>query len=146
MITTQLFRNTAPLARVAAFLVALAVLLSACATGPASEDDIVVQRAQERWEAVTSRDLEKAYSYYSPGYRSAHSVIDYGVTMRTRKVQYISSEYMDHACEESRCTVRFLVGWRVIAPIPGMPKYDGKHIFEDTWVKTSGEWWFLPEN
>ncbi|NNL04698.1 MAG: hypothetical protein HKO85_05365 [Xanthomonadales bacterium] len=125
-----------------AFLVAL---LSSCASAPKDEDGVVVKRAQERWEAVVTGDLETAYTYFAPGYRSSHSLIDYGVLMRTRKVTYISAEYMDHSCEERRCIVRFRLGFRVFAPVPGMTKYDGMQVVEDTWIKTSGEWWYLPK-
>lgn len=140
--------RTKKLTRVARQLVLgalVAAVLAACAATPRGEDGVVVKRAQERWDAVISNELEKAYTYYSPGYRSSHSLIDFGVTIRMRKVQYISAEYLDHACEESRCTVRFKLGFRVFAPVPGMSKYDGTQVVEDTWVKTSGEWWYLPK-
>ncbi len=129
-----------------ALAVLATVLLPACATAPANKDQVVIDRAQERWEAIISGDLEKAYTYYSPGYRSANSLIDFGVEMRTRRVGYTSVEYVEHECGDSRCTVRSLVGYIVIAPIPGMTKYEGKQLIEDTWVKTSGQWWYLPKN
>jgi hypothetical protein len=94
---------------------------------------------------VASGDLETAYTYFTPGYRSTTSLIDYGVEAATRKVQYTSAEYLDHSCEESRCTVRFMVGFQVFAPVPGMKSYEGRQVAEDTWVKTSGEWWYLPK-
>ena len=131
--------------RGATILAALAVLaLSACATTPGGDDKRVVDRAQARWNAITGNELEAAYEYYSPGYRSATSLIDFGTEIRLRKVRYTNAEYLDHQCEESRCTVRFMVGYRVFAPVPGMRQFDGKQVVEDTWVKTSGEWWYLP--
>ena len=138
-------KKMALVARRAALFALAALLLSACASTPRGEDGVVVKRAQERWDAIVTNNLEQAYTYYSPGYRSSHSLIDFGVTMRLRKVQYTSAEYMKHACEENRCSVSFKVGFRVMAPIPGMLKYDGHQVIEDTWVKTSGEWWYLPK-
>jgi hypothetical protein len=127
-------------------LAALAALaLSACATTPGGDDKRVVDRAQARWDAITGNELEAAYEYYSPGYRSANSLIDFGTAIRLRKVNYTNAEYLDHQCEQNRCTVRFMVGYRVFAPVPGMTRYDGKQVVEDTWVKTSGEWWYLPD-
>jgi len=126
-------------------LAALAALaLSACATTPGGDDRRVVERAEARWDAIVTDKLEEAYEYYSPGYRSSTSLINFGTEMRLRKVRYISAEYLDHQCEQSRCTVRFTVGYRVFAPVPGMRQFDGQQVVEDTWVKTSGEWWYLP--
>ena len=119
--------------------------LSACATAPAGEDQQVVDRAQARWDAVIGGELEQAYAFNSPGYRSATSLIDYATAVRLQKVRYTSAEYLDHQCEQSRCTVRFNIGFQVVAPAPGMTKYDGKQVIEDTWVRTSGEWWYLPD-
>ena len=46
-------------------LVLLAVmLLSACATTPASPGDIVKERAQARWDALLNGDFATAYSYF----------------------------------------------------------------------------------
>lgn len=132
--------------RSALIFAALATLaLSACATTPAGDDKRVVDRAQARWDAITGNELEEAYEYYSPGYRSTTSLIDFATGVRLRKVTYTSAEYLDHQCEQSRCTVRFTVGFRVIAPVPGMTRYDGKQVIEDTWIRTSGEWWYLPD-
>ena len=128
-----------------AVLVALVALaLAACATTPGGDDEEVIERAQARWDAINGNELEAAYEYYSPGYRSSTSLIDFATEIRLRKVRYVSAEYLDHQCEQSRCTVRFMVGYRVFAPVPGLLQYDGQQVVEDTWVKTSGQWWYLP--
>ena len=131
---------------VAITMLALSTLgLSACAVTPSSESDIVVKRAQARWDAVTSGDLETAYTYYSPGFRSANSLIDYGVSLRMRRVAWTSATYLEHDCEESRCLVRFDVGFKVANPVPGLSVYESSNKVEDTWIKTNGQWWYLPE-
>ena len=120
-----------------------ALLLSACAAQQPARP-AVVERAEARWNAVISNELETAYEYYSPGYRSANSLIDFGVSMRVRRVQWTTFEYLDHSCEADRCTVRFNVGFRVQNPVPGLSVFDGKQIVNDTWVRTQGQWWYLP--
>jgi hypothetical protein len=118
--------------------------LAACATtGPKTHP--VVERAQARWNAVLAGDLETAYGYYSPGYRSATSLVDFGIAWRVRKVGYTSATYKEHSCEETRCTVSFDVGYKVNRPVPGLDVWEGSDLIEDTWVQTSGEWWYLPE-
>ena len=129
-----------------ALITGLAVLLlGGCALNPASQEQRVVDRAQARWDAITTGDLETAYTYYSPGYRSTMSVIDFAVEIRTRRVAYTSAKYVSHQCEEARCTIKFLVGFRVPAPVPGMTVFDSTQQIEDTWIKTEGKWWYLPE-
>lgn len=124
----------------------VAATLSACAMAPKSEDEIVLERAQERWDAVIAGDLETAYTYYSPGFRATTSLIDYGVSMKTRKVRWTSATYKNHECEENRCSVNFDVGFKVGTPVPGLTVYEGSQGVEDRWIRTDGQWWYVPKN
>ena len=132
---------------VGVLLMALVVIsLAACATQPQTQDDYIVERAQERRDLLLAGELEDAYTFFSPGYRSTHSLIDFAVQERTRRIQYLSAKYLSHECEESRCLVTFELGYRVAAPVPGVSYFDGTSKVEETWVKTNGEWWYLPIN
>ena len=124
----------------------VAFAFASCASQPRNESDHVVERAQELRELLIAGELEEAYEYYSPGYRSTHSLIDFGVQERTRRVRYTSVNYQSHECDESRCIVKFDMGYRVATPVPGLSYYDGTSLVEDTWIKTQGEWWYLPKN
>ncbi len=126
-------------------LLAATLLLGGCATGATKSEDQLVKRAQARWDALVTGDLETAYTYYSPGYRSSVSLIDYGVEMRTRRVQWTSAKYMDHLCEGSRCTVKFDVGYRISRPVPGMDDWNSDTTVEDTWIEVDGKWWYSPQ-
>ena len=126
------------------FVLLLLMLLSACATTP-SPDSIVKERAETRWEALLSRDYASAYSFYSPGYRSTASVTDFEIEIRLRRVRLTTAEYLKHNCDENTCTVSFRVGYRVGSPVPGITTWDGYDLITDQWVKTGGEWWYLPE-
>ena len=133
-----------PVALVLALLAVM--LLSACATTPGdSPGDIVRERAQARWDALLSRDYAGAYAYYSPGYRSAVTVTDFEIGIRMRRMGYTSAKYLEHACDENTCKVTFQVGYRVSAPVPGVGTWNGFQSIKDQWVKTGGEWWYLPE-
>jgi hypothetical protein len=126
------------------FVLLLLMLLSACATTP-SPDEVVKERAEARWEALLSKDYATAYSYYSPGYRSTTSVTDYEIGIRLRRVRWTSAVYLKHDCEENICSVSFRMGYRVGSPVPGVSTWDGYDKITDQWVKTGGEWWYLPE-
>ena len=118
--------------------------MAACATAPTPKTDPVVQRAEARWAALFADDLEKAYSFYSPGYRSTTSLVDFGVSLRLRKVTWTGATYQRHQCDGDRCTVDFLVDYRVRKPVPGLDEFNGKSEEHETWVRTAGEWWYVP--
>ncbi len=122
----------------------LMVLLTACA-GTGKKATGIEQRAQARWDAVLSRDLDSAYQYFSPGYRSAHSRVDYEVALRMRRVAWTSAEVLESSCEADACTVSVNVGYRVAQPVPGIPKWESKSIVKERWVRTQGEWWYVPD-
>ena len=132
-------------ARVVFALLTASLILAGCASAPANRDQPAIDRAQARWDAIIAGDLESAYTYYSPGYRSANSLIDFGVTERMKKVAYTSAEYLESDCEESRCRIKFTIGYRVVNPVPGLSVYESKTAIEDTWIRTSGQWWYLPK-
>jgi hypothetical protein len=139
--------NTGAVRPVATALVLLGVmLLSACAaTSTVAPEDVVKERAQARWDALLTGDFATAYSYYSPGFRSATTVVDFEIGIRMRKVQHRSAEYLDQNCEENVCTVRFTVGYRVVKPVPGVDAWENEGVVSEQWIKSDGEWWFLPQ-
>jgi len=146
----QTFLPGARLARALPLIAVCSMLLSACtsttkvAEHEKSQDDIVVERAQARWAALLSKDLETAYGYYSPGYRSTTSLVDFVFKERTRRVKWESAEYLDHTCMDKTCKIRFKTGFRVDKAVPGMDVYRGNDEVEETWVRPEDEWWFVP--
>ena len=140
--------NNIEVRSVATVLALLAViLLSACATtSTASPGDLVRERAQARWDALLKGDFATAYSYFSPGYRSSTTVVDYEIGIRMRKVQYRTAEFQDHSCENNVCTVRLKVGYKVAKPVPGMTDWKSESVVSEQWIKSNGNWWFLPQS
>lgn len=123
----------------------LALFLVACTSVPKSPDDMVLERAQERWDAVIAGELEKAYTYYSPGFRATTSLIDFGVSMKTRKVRWTSAAYKNHECEGDRCVINFDIGFKVGTPVPGLTVYEGTQVVEDRWIRSDSQWWYVPK-
>jgi hypothetical protein len=59
------------------------VLVAGCATlEPADYQKAVERRATERWQALIKGDLDRAYSYLSPGTRETMTADFYKRTMR----------------------------------------------------------------
>ena len=124
---------------------ALAALLTACAVTGENAVEPVEQRAQARWDALLSEDIDAAYAYLSPGYRSSVSRSDYEVSLRSRRLQWIGAEYKDHSCEEKTCDVRINVKFRVVRPVPGLSEFQSRSVLDEKWIFTSGQWWYLPD-
>ncbi len=121
------------------------VFLTACATAPESSGNFIAERAQDRWDALLAGDFETAYAFYSPGYRSSTSMIDLAFKIRSQRVQWVSAEYQDHSCVERVCSVDFRVGFKVIKPVKGMQVWESSSLIDEKWVKTEGQWWYLPK-
>lgn len=129
-------------------LLCLILGLAGCAASQKAGEpaaDKVVQRAEARWEALLSNDLETAYTFYSPGYRSTVSLVDFGVAYSQRAVRYTSANYISHSCESQRCLVKIEAGWAVMNAVPGVDTFESKSTVEETWIFTEGQWWFLPK-
>jgi hypothetical protein len=133
------------LARNLALLACISMLVACAGTSTARRDQIIAERAQERWDALLALDYERAYAYASPGYRSSASLTDFEISMRVRRVQYVSAEYEGHQCEEAACTVRMRVGYRVVRPAPGLTDWTASSVMTERWVNSGGNWWFIPE-
>ena len=122
------------------------LMLAGCATSPAARDKTIQERAQARWDALLARDYTTAYEYLSPGYRSATSATDFEIAFRSRRVQYLSAEYQGHDCEESACTVRMKLGYKIVRPVAGLPEWKSDSVVEERWINSAGKWWYLPDS
>jgi len=126
-------------------LCAFSVLFSACATTrPASE--VIEQRATGRWDALLSDDIEAAYTFLSPGYRSSVSYNQYLRSLLLIKVQWTGAKYIESVCEETTCNVKILLDFTIYGAIPGVKSMDSKQTIEESWVLVDGMWYLVPKN
>ena len=119
----------------------LALLVSACATvAPSTPEDIVRQRAEARWTALTKQDFPKAYEYMTPSYRAVVSSEQfrgqYGVSG-----QWTNAIIHSVSCEAESCEVSVRVTTKVNVPqmagrIPEITTY-----MSEKWVREDGQWW-----
>lgn len=127
-------------------LAVTAALITACAAGQPTQVQNVEQRAQQRWDALLAGDFEKAYGFYSPGYRSSHSRVDFELAIRSHRVAWTAAKVQESQCDGDACTVMTKIGYRVGSPVPGVPKWESERRMEERWIRTQGQWWFVPES
>jgi len=114
----------------------LAVVLCSCAgVAPRSDDAIVKERAQARWNALVKGDTVAAYGYMSPGSRSVMTASEYSSSIRVgfwksavvEKVECGSAQSCDVAA-----TIEYeFMGRRTKTPL------------RETWIRDGQEWWYL---
>jgi len=137
--------NHRSLARAAVITVALSFAgLTGCATVALTADKIVAERAQARWDAVLAKDYATAYSYYSPGFRAKVSQTDLEIKLRLQRVRWTTAEVKAQTCAGDVCTVQVNITYQVGAPVPGVSTWNGFDLIEEQWVKTGGDWWYVP--
>lgn len=110
-------------------------LLSSCATVPATPEDAVAIRAQQRLDALIAGDFAKAYSYATPAYRqsvalAAHKPRFAGANMWTKAVVGSVS------CEVDVCDVSTLISYT----LPQI-KFKNTRPMKERWIRVDGQWW-----
>ena len=126
-------------------LCAASLLFSACATTkPTSE--VIEQRAVARWDALLSEDVEAAYAYLSPGYRSSVSYKQYYRSLLLIQVNWTGAKYIESVCEETTCNVKILLDFTIYGALPGVKSLDSKQVIEESWVLVDDTWYLVPKN
>lgn len=146
-------------------LVALAVVLSGCASSPSangskaapgeSAEDAVARRAIERWEALIRRDAATAWTYLSPGYRSTHPQAKYAEEMNERPVRWFKvgvaaarPEAPSIHCDEAKtaCTIGLEVFFKVRSHLIGVGVIESSNFIAESWIKSGKEWYLVPKD
>jgi hypothetical protein len=130
-----------------ASLAALA-LLAACQSGEdgSSEPQTAQERAQARWDLLVERDFAGAWAFHTPGFRETSTAEAWGGVMAQRPVRWTEAQVVDSACEGDRCTVFVDVTYEVPSAPNGLNSVRPTSEVEETWIRTGGKWWYVPEN
>ena len=120
------------------------LLLSACATTMKPEDSIE-KRAMGRWDALLSEDVETAYAFLSPGYRSSVSLTQYHRSLLLTKVRWTGAKYIESDCDETVCNVKISLDFTVYGALPGVSSFESKQTIKESWVLVDGSWYLVPK-
>lgn len=117
-----------------------AALVAGCATvGPGSRtaEEIVLERAQARLDALLERDWARAYPYLTPSYRAIVPRQRYGNQFQG-PIQWEAAKAKSAKCEDRRCVVEVEIAARLL--LPGHSDRVTTSQFEETWVLEEGQW------
>ena len=103
---------------------------------------VLETRAVDRWNALIKGDIEKAYSYTSPEYRSVVSLQQYkgkyGRSVEWRMARVVNVSYDGPAV----ATVSVEVTYRVGLPGSGGELFESSKAISEKWIYKDREWWF----
>lgn len=129
-----------------------AVVLStlvACATNAPTEStpssagkspqELVTQRANERWKLLVDKKFVQAHAYATPGFRALVSADAYQGRFGAAVV-WVDAQAVDVKCEEeTKCVARIRLDFK---PLIGGKSGDkvSTH-FDEIWLHENGQWW-----
>ena len=128
----------------------VSLFLSGCATPlpvgseqwQESQRPVLKERAEARWDALIKEDVEKAYAYTSPEYRSVVSLQQYkgkyGRVIDWRMARVANVSYN----ESTVATVSVEVTYRVDVPGTGGKSIETQKAISEKWIYKNREWWY----
>lgn len=127
--------------RVALAALGVATLaLAGCASQPKlTPEEIVKQRADERWQLLVKGDLEKAYAMLTEGYRKITPYDTY--RSRIANGLWIKGEAVEVTCEPEKCEARIHLESK--PPLGGRFGGNISTYFNETWLLEEGQWRFF---
>jgi hypothetical protein len=119
---------------------AATVVIVACGPDAPSVDDrtpeeVVHERAQQRWDALLSGDIERAYGFITPAYRATRSLALYRARFGAA-VQWNDATVQSVECEAERCRVVVNLSYRLIRQ-----RMENTRPMDEVWVFSEGNWW-----
>jgi hypothetical protein len=116
---------------------AIAVIaIAGCAAldrGPPEE--VVVKRAQERWDALVKGDFKAAYAYLSPGSRAVMDQASYESSIR--RGFWKAAKVEKAVCEtRQKCDAHVTIEYEFRGARTKTP-------LSETWIQEGSNWWLV---
>lgn len=117
-------------------------LFGCAAVAPKTPEQIVAERAAERWKLMMADKFEGSYELTAPSYRALKDFKAYRLNYGPAK-SWVSSEVVKVTCASAAsCTAVLKVTIKNSTPIRGLPTLTTA--LDENWVLEDGRWYFLP--
>lgn len=100
-----------------------------------SDEAIVRERAQARWDALVKDDFKAAYGYMSPGSRAIVTAPDYAASLRKGFWKSAMVDKVECGSAQS-CDVIATIEYEHMGRRTKTP-------LRETWIRDGSEWWYL---
>jgi len=120
--------------------VVAALLAGGCASigmGTRTAEEVVLERAQTRLDALRERNWAAAYPFLTPAYRAIVPQQRYANQFQG-PLQWEAAKAKGAKCEEKRCLVDVEISFRLL--LPGHSDRVSSTNFEEVWVLEDGQW------
>jgi hypothetical protein len=118
-----------------ATFVILAGLAACAAVQPATPEQAVKQRAQEKWTALVKGDLKAAYALFSPGSKAVNTLENFSGSVRQGFWKAATVDAV--ACSSAQsCEVTLSIEY----------DFQGKRVktpLRETWIREGSDWWYV---
>ena len=105
------------------------------------EEQALVQRAQERWDALVAQDYERAWTYLEPAEREKTEQKNYKAHFGDALV-WKEAEALNAKCLPARCAVLVRLTSQAMLPGMGTRAQDITTHMTEEWVLEDGTWWY----
>lgn len=145
-------------------LLPIALLLLAACAGTATksgsgggQDDVLMERALERWNLLISGKTSEAWEFLSPGYRATHPRDIYAREMNQRPVRWsrvepfvptAESDIKAVTCDDAglSCEVRTQVHFKIRSHLTSVGLVESSSVVTENWIKLKGQWYVVPKD
>ncbi len=125
--------------------VAVLLLLAACGSEKSTPAETLEKRVVDRWQAKIDGEFEKAYQYFTSGYKKTEPVESYAARMGASKVAWSAVSYKGQDCEsETLCNVQVGIKFTYKFATPGVGEMAAEQTLNEVWMNKDGVWYYLP--
>jgi len=127
----------------------LALLLTVLVLTACEKAEDLETSVNSRWNGIISNELDKAYSYYSPGYKEVESLEGFKLRILTAQlnIKWTQGTFKSAECSsEDVCEVRVEVTYnysfskRSLGGVENMVTE-----LKENWIKIDGKWVHVPK-
>ncbi len=130
--------------RINLYIMCAVLILAGCKD---SIEDID-SKAVKRWEAIIASDYDKAYAYFTPGYKKTESIESFAnkITNSKMRVEWKSVKFLGKTCEtEKLCEVKLELLYKYQFPRKSLGEIELPSTITEKWLLKDGKWSFLPK-
>lgn len=128
-----------------AALIGSVVLVGCAGGGGAKKGGALADRATQRWNFLVNRDPGSAWEYLTPGSRAVTPKDRYIKETLVKPVKWTAARFVSENCTKpDLCKVQMTVDYKIRSHLTGVGVIQSTQILDETWIRESGTWYFLP--
>lgn len=108
----------------------------------ADPEEVVTERAMQRWIALIQQDFNRAYEFETPGFRETNPIGIYrgfyGNAVQWEKAKVVNVEF---SSDRQSAKVSVTIDYK--GPKSGGGVYQGQRPITESWLWTDGNWWYM---